>query len=449
MITAKQFLYLCLTSILLLSGCTSSTQPASPTPSATFLPIYSGAPKELKIGIVVFLSGGAAEPFGIPAKNGAEVIIEAINQGKAPSPYDRPGIAGIPITILIIDEAGGAEKQAAELNRLFVEEKVDLVIGYTSSVDCLSAAPIAESLQQLLVVFDCGTSRLFEEQEYRYVFRTNAHQAIDSTGGARYLLYLNPDVSTVAGINQNYSWGQDSWAHFRDTLRTLKPDIHFLTEQYPKLEAGDYSAEISVLMQLRPQYIHTSFWGADLENLLKQSISKGLTKSSLYLSSVGEYALPDLKNLVPEGTIIGAHGPHGVMAPASELKDWLDKIYQERFRARPTYPVYHMAQAIFGIKAAYETAANKEGQWPMLDQVIQSFEYLSFPTPSGMISMAIGKGHQAVEPAVYGVAGAYDPVLKEVKIENIQTYPAGCVNPPEGMTTEQWIKNGFPGNQCP
>ncbi|MBN2549525.1 MAG: ABC transporter substrate-binding protein [Anaerolineales bacterium] len=449
MITAKQFLCLCLASVLLFSGCTSAPQPTYTVTDPALSPRYSGSPQGIKLGIVVFLSGGAAEPFGIPAKNGAEIMIQAINQGTAPPPYNQPGIAGVPITYLMIDEAGGAEKQAAELNRLFVEEKVDLVIGYTSSADCLAAAPVAEGLQKLLVIFDCGTSRLFEEQDYSYVFRTNAHQAIDSIGGARYLLYTNPDVLTVAGINQNYSWGQDSWAHFRDTLQTLKPDIHILTEQYPKIEAGDYSAEISVLMQLRPQYIHTSFWGSDLEALIRQSISKGLPKTSRYLLSVGEYALPGLKNLVPEGTIIGAHGPHGVMAPDSALKDWLEQIYQERFQVRPTYPVYHMAQAILGVKAAYEAAAEKEGQWPALEQVIRSFQYSEFPTPSGTITMAIGKGHQAVEPAVYGTAGAYDPVLKEVEIENIKTYPAVCVNPPEGMTTEQWIKDGFPGNQCP
>ncbi len=30
--------------------------------------------KPIKIGVVTFLSGGAAGPFGVPARNGAEVI---------------------------------------------------------------------------------------------------------------------------------------------------------------------------------------------------------------------------------------------------------------------------------------------------------------------------------------------------------------------------------------
>ena len=32
------------------------------------------------LGLVTFLSGGAAGPFGVPARNAAELVIEAINK---------------------------------------------------------------------------------------------------------------------------------------------------------------------------------------------------------------------------------------------------------------------------------------------------------------------------------------------------------------------------------
>jgi hypothetical protein len=34
-----------------------------------------------KLGIVTFLSGPAAESFGVPAGNGAKVLLDALNQG--------------------------------------------------------------------------------------------------------------------------------------------------------------------------------------------------------------------------------------------------------------------------------------------------------------------------------------------------------------------------------
>ena len=450
MIKIRHVVAILLMSSWLITGCTGWFAGASPTPTpALDAPRVPGSPDEFKIGIVIFLSGGAAAPFGIPARDGAEAMIASLNSGGAPAPYHTPGIAGVPIKAIYVDEMGGAEKQIEELKRLYQEEQVDLVIGYISSADCLAAAPVAEELEKLLVIFDCGTSRLFEEHSYQYVFRTNAHQAIDSLAGARYLLMTRPGAESVAGINQNYAWGQDSWAHFRDTLLKLKPGIEVLTAQFPKIDAGDYSAEIAALKQVSPQIIHTSFWGADLENLVAQARSAGLDDESTLLMSVGEYALPGLGNQIPPGTIIGAHGPHGIMAPPGPLNTWLVDIYRSHYNARPTYPVYHMAQALLGVKMAYEQAVAAQGGWPAAQQVIQSFEYLEFSSPSGTIRMAIGNGHQAVEPAVYGTAGDYIPVLGEVEIVDMIVFPVACVNPPDGITTEAWIKDGFPQNNCP
>ena len=52
------------------------------------------APKgnALRIGLVTFLSGNAAEPFGIPARDAAERIVAALNKGEAPEPYGEVGI---------------------------------------------------------------------------------------------------------------------------------------------------------------------------------------------------------------------------------------------------------------------------------------------------------------------------------------------------------------------
>ena len=51
------------------------------------------AQETFKVGIVSFLSGQAAESFGIPAVNGAKVLVEAFNKGTAPAPYTRPASA--------------------------------------------------------------------------------------------------------------------------------------------------------------------------------------------------------------------------------------------------------------------------------------------------------------------------------------------------------------------
>ncbi|HEU0199864.1 MAG TPA: ABC transporter substrate-binding protein, partial [Burkholderiaceae bacterium] len=132
------------------------------------------APQQpVRVGIVTFLSGGAAGPFGVPARNAAELTTEMLNAGTVPAPYSTKGFGGNPIELVIIDEAGGPQKQVAEFRNL--AQRVDLVIGYISSGDCLAIAPVSEELKKLTILFDCGTPRIFEDGSYKYVFRTGPH----------------------------------------------------------------------------------------------------------------------------------------------------------------------------------------------------------------------------------------------------------------------------------
>ncbi|MER3456785.1 MAG: ABC transporter substrate-binding protein [candidate division GAL15 bacterium] len=407
-------------------------------------------PAEVKVGIVTFLSGAAAAPFGIPARNAAEVLIEELNAGRTPAPYQTRGIGGATIRPVVIDEAGGAEKQVAEFRRLVLEERVDLVIGYISSADCLAVAPVAEELRALLVLFDCGTNRIFEERSYRYVFRTHGHQILDNVGAARYVLRLKPEVASIAGINQNYAWGQDSWSTFRDSMRKLKPDVRVVAEQFPRLFAGEYSAELSALLAARPDVVHTSFWGGDLESFLIQSMPRRIHERSTLVLTTGDTVLPRLGQQVPPGVVIGARGPHGALAPNVPLNRWFREVYARRFNVRPVYPSYHISQAILGVKYAYEKAlAANRGAWPTKEQVAAALRGATFETPSGTIRMALGNGHQAVEGVAYGITSRYNSATGEMELTRVLSLPAECVNPPEGISSEDWIARGFVGAKCP
>ncbi len=209
---------------------------------------HAQAQETFKIGIVSFLSGQAAESFGIPAVNGAKALVDAFNKGAAPAPYDKPGFGGMKIEAVYLDEAGGATKQVQELRNLYDREKVDAVVGYVSSGDCLAVAPVAEEMKRFLILYDCGTPRVFEDGKFNYVFRTAAHATMDNVALVRYLKAKQVKVDTYNMINQDYAWGQDSKKDFSLSMAQLYPQAKPGQDQLPKFGAGQYGTEISALM---------------------------------------------------------------------------------------------------------------------------------------------------------------------------------------------------------
>jgi branched-chain amino acid transport system substrate-binding protein len=409
--------------------------------AAALAPAAALAQEPVKIGTVMFLSGPAAAPFGVPAKQAFEFVVEQLNAGKAPTPYNKKGFGGANIETVILDEAGTTTTQVTEFRNLVQRDKVDMVIGYVSSGNCLAVAPVAEELKKLTNFFDCGTPRIFEDNDYKYVFRTSPTATMDSVGAALYVRDAKPGIKSIAGINQNYAWGQDSWGDFEASMKQLVPNIEVKTSQMPKLFAGQYNTEISTLLGANADVIHSSFYDGDLEALLLQAAPRGLFKKSMGVLTTGETVIYKLGAQIPDGTVIGARGPFGPYAPHNAYSTWFHKGYVAKFHSEPNYASYQMAQAILGMKLAWEKAmAANGGKRPTNEQVGAALAHLSYEGPGGLVRMTNGKGHQAIMDTAYGESKY---VNGKLEIVNIKRYPAETVNPPEGVKSTDWIKSGF------
>ena len=399
------------------------------------------AAQNVKIGVVTFLSGPAAAPFGVPAKNAAEFVVEQLNAGSGPAPYNKKGFGGATIETVMLDEAGSTTTQVTEFRNLVQRHNVDLVIGYVSSGNCLAIAPVAEELKKLVNFFDCGTPRIFEDASYEYVFRTSPTATMDSVGAALYVKDAKPGVKSIAGINQNYAWGQDSWGDFELAMKQLVPSVEVKTSQMPKLFAGQYNAEISALMSAKPDVIHSSFWNGDLEALILQGGPRGLMKSSLTILTTGETAMHKLGAQIPDGTVLGARGPFGPYAPNNPYNKWFLGGFVKKYTDQPNYASYQMAQAFLGVKLAWEKAQDANGgKRPTNEQVAAALKGSTFEGPGGTVRMAIGKGHQAIMETAYGQTKLQGG---KVTVVNVKRYAAERVNPPEGIKSADWIKSGF------
>jgi len=399
----------------------------------TITPPPKQRPEFIKMGIVTFLSGPGASWFGIEGAHAAEWAIEKINE--------MGGIGGVKIKYVIVDESGGPDANVAILRRLHEEEKCDVVIGWISSADALAVAPVAEELGQLIIIYDAGTHRLFEERRYKFVFRTKSHLAIDAVGAALAAVKLIPDLKTVGTINQDYAWGRDNAKIFLAAIKKLKPDVEVVSEYYTKLYETDYTPFITKLLADKPQFVYSSYWGGDLIAFIKQAAGYGLFKKTLFAFNCGNNALQALGRDFPEGILVGHRGPHWIEYPPPErwpLQKEFVEGYYKKYGVYPVYPAYHMCQAIFAYKAAVEKAIAVTGEWPDIEDIIRAFENLSIMTPNGHLIMR--EDHNGIEPMLYGFS-TFSPKYPFPTMRDILVFSAELVNPPVGVNTLDWINS--------
>ncbi|AMD00719.1 ABC transporter substrate-binding protein [Halomonas chromatireducens] len=403
------------------------------------------AEETFKVGLVTFLSGGASGPFGVPAAQAAETVIKAINAGELPPPYDTPGVNGLRLESVVVDEAGGPTQQVEEYRNLVQRQNVNAVIGYISSGDCLAVGPVAEELRTFTIAFDCGTPRMFEELDNpTYFFRTGLDAVADNVGAARYLLDLHPDVTRIAGIQQNYAWGQDSWLDFTLSMEQLMPDAEMVNNQTPQLFSGSYGSEISALQPRRPEIVHSSMWGGDMESFVSQANSRGLLGQATAILTTGESGLHRFQGQAPNGTILGGRGPFGAFMPENALSEWFNEAYEAEHGTKPSYPSSKMAQAILALKFAADNSG-ADGV-PTSEQLASTLKGAEFESVSGTVRMALADGHQAMQDMLYGEYH-YTPG-EGAELRNVRSYRGECVSAPDGQNAQEWIEAGFPGAQC-
>lgn len=401
-------------------------------------PLFTAAadkPEQLNVGITTYLSGSASV-FGVPGRAAADLLIEDINE--------KGGIGGVKIVPTYIDEGGGTEKMLSEYRRL-AETGADVMLSAISSGHCNIVAPVAEDLKMLNVLWDCGTEKVLEQKDHKYVVRTQANATTEMVALAVYLMKTHPDFKTLAIVNQDYAWGRDSRDIFLAALKKLKPDVKVVAEMFPQFGASDFSTEISRLQALRPDVVLSTSWGGDLDNFVRQASQRNLFNNSKFVLALAESSMERLGDSLPEGVIVGARGDHYFLHP--ETKDNADhKKFIEKFQAKtgeyPIYPTYHMAQALFGLKAGYEKAIeDNDGAWPSTEQVAEAMHDITFSAFGRDIEMHREDG-QALEAQLFGVTKQSDDYAFKV-LEDIMIVPADLVTAPVGVSSFDWIENEF------
>jgi len=394
--------------------------------------IAADKPESLNIGMTAFLTGPASV-FGVPARDAAEIMVENINAAG--------GINGVPIDITFIDEGAGAEALTSEYRRMVESGSAEVMLASISSGNCQTIAPLAEDLQVPNLMWDCGTQRIFEENDYQYVFRTQANATPEMLATVLYLLKTNPDFKTIAVVNQDYAWGRDSWDIFSTALKAMKPDVEVLAEFFPKFGSPDFSTEISRLQALQPDVILSTSWGGDLDTFVQQASQRGLLNSSTFVLPLAESSLERLGSALTDGHIVGARGDHYFLHPErrddEDFKSFMAQ-YEEKTGDVSVYPVFHASQAIAALQGAYEKAIEENGvEWPSEEQLLAALEGLTFQGLGRPVTLR--EDNQGIEDQLLGTSvqtGDYPFAT----MQNIMIFDGEELTTPVGQNSLEWVK---------
>jgi len=272
------------------------------------------------------------------------------------------------------------------------------------------------------------------------------HATADNVAAAMYVKEKFPNTKGYTGINQNYAWGQDSWRDFDLTMKQIMPGTSASDKtQFPKIFAGQYGSEISAMSLDKADLVHTSFWGGDLEAFIFQGAARGLFKKKTSVLTVGGTAAYRLGKKLPNGLVLGARGPYGILVKDrdSALNQWFVNTYKNIYGMYPSGPAYQYGQAILAAKIAYDKAGSDATD----EQLSDALRGISFESFSTTVDMALGGGHQAVTENGYGIT-KYDDENGENIVTDVKFYPGSCVMPPEGVESVEWINGGMKGAKC-
>jgi branched-chain amino acid transport system substrate-binding protein len=344
-------------------------------------------PKPIKIG-VLFVSSGPMGGYGKHASQAIQMALDEINAGG--------GILGRKVEAIFEDTKLNADV-ATEIVKKFIEkDKVDFLIGPTSSGVAVPVAKLANEKKKILILTQAAANSMTDTGFGRYHFATLSNAMMHSRSGAYYV--ASKPYKRWMVIGPNYNYGHESWAAFKDKLKEIRPDVEFVGEAWPKLTEKNFKPFIDKIVEAKPDAVWSPLWGMDAVNFIKQA-------KEYQLFDKIAFAFPDgaaLETLVP----LGKDMPNGIfvaaryffLTPDTIMNKRFVKTYQERFKELPDYMGEETYAGIYFIKAAAERAGTLNA-----DKIVAAVEKepLAWETPEGWKIMR-KEDHAIVEDVVWG-----------------------------------------------
>ncbi|WP_078381504.1 substrate-binding domain-containing protein [Sutcliffiella halmapala] len=356
--------------VLVLAGCNSNAGTDSDS---------SGEDKDkrvIKVGVLASLTG-ALESYGKQTVRGFELGLEYATEGTME-------VNGHKIEFVVEDTETKPEVAIQKATKLLEDDKVDFLVGSSSSGDTLAVLPLAEEYEKVMLVEPAVADSITGADWNKYIFRTARNSSQDAVAGAAAIASEGVKIATLA---PDYSFGHDGVAAFKEAAVALGADI--VLEEYADPTATDFTSNIQKILDAKPDYLFVVWAGAN--SPWNQISDMRVQERGIKIST----GAPDIAALYTMEQLIGMEGfsVYYHTLPDNPINDWLVEKHKEKYDG--DVPDLFTPGGMSAAIAIVEALKKTEGE-TSTDLIIETMEGMSFDTPKGQMTFR-PEDHQALQ----------------------------------------------------
>jgi branched-chain amino acid transport system substrate-binding protein len=247
--------------------------------------------KKLKIGVVYDLTGPLAGGGSELQYIGAKIVLDQ---------FTKTGVEGYKIEAIYADAQSKPDVAINEAVRLIEQEKVDMVLGFYSSAQCVPVAARVEQLKKFMWITTCISSAVLENRNLKYVFRAQPSgqqfglMTMDFINqNAKAKLGKEPKDLRVAIVHEDGAYGVD--VAKGNEAGAKKAGFNVVLKEGYSATAPDLSALVTKLKRARPDVVFHTGYNPDITLLLRQAREQGLKFQTLVGHGAGYGVYEKLK----------------------------------------------------------------------------------------------------------------------------------------------------------
>src|ERR1700712_1474925 len=228
--------------------------------------------KKIKIGVIFDLTGPLAGGGSELQYTGAKIMLDH---------YAKTGVEGYKIEAIYADAQSKPDIAINESVRLLEQEKVDMLLGFFSSAQCVPVASRVDQMKKFMWITTCISSGVFDSKGYKYVFRPQAagdqYGMMTTNFIAQYSkskFGKDPKDLRVAILHEDGAYGVD--VSKGNEAGVKKAGFNLVLKEGYSATAPDLSALVTKLKRAKPDVIFHTGYNPDITLLFRQAREQGL-----------------------------------------------------------------------------------------------------------------------------------------------------------------------------